>query len=73
MEEFYGFIFEVNKYVLILCLEIGELVDWIIWEYKYGWVRILDIGMGSGCIVVFLVKNLEEVEVVLWDVLEKVL
>ena len=53
--------------------ETGELVDWIIREHKYGRVRILDIGTGSGCIAVSLAKNLEEAEVVSWDVSEKAL
>ena len=51
-EEFYGLTFEVNKHVLIPRPETGELVDWIIREHKYGRVRILDIGTGSGCIAV---------------------
>ena len=72
-EEFYGLTFEVNKHVLIPRPETGELVDWIIREHKYGRVRILDIGTGSGCIAVSLAKNLEEAEVVSWDVSEKVL
>ena len=49
------------------------MVDWIIREHKYGRVRILDIGTGSGCIAVSLAKNLEEAEVVSWDVSEKAL
>ncbi len=53
-EEFYGLTFEVNKHVLIPRPETGELVDWIIREHKYGRVRILDIGTGSGCIAVSL-------------------
>ena len=72
-EEFYGLTFEVNKHVLIPRPETGELVDWIIREHKYGRVRILDIGTGSGCIAVSLAKNLEEAEVVSWDVSEKAL
>ena len=72
-EEFYGLTFEVNKHVLIPRPETGELVDWIIREHKYGRVRILDIGTGSGCIAVSLAKNLEGAEVVSWDVSEKAL
>lgn len=72
-EEFYGLTFEVNKHVLIPRPETGELVDWIIREHKYGWVKILDIGTGSGCIAVSLTKNMEEAEVVSWDVSEKAL
>ena len=72
-EEFYGLTFEVNKHVLIPRPETGELVDWIIREHKYGRVKILDIGTGSGCIAVSLTKNLEEAEVVSWDVSEKAL
>lgn len=45
----------------------------IIREHKYGRVKILDIGTGSGCIAVSLTKNLEEAEVVSWDVSEKAL
>lgn len=67
-EEFYGLTFEVNEHVLIPRPETGELVDWIIRDFKPGRPRVLDIGTGSGCIAISLAKHLEGAEVVSWDV-----
>lgn len=59
---FYGLLFKVNEKVLIPRPETEELVDWIIKEYesvaKTKELTILDIGTGSGCIPIALVKNL---------------
>lgn len=41
--------------VLIFCFEIEELVDLIVKEVVIG-ICLLDIGIGSGCIVISLVK-----------------
>ncbi|MDR1436536.1 MAG: peptide chain release factor N(5)-glutamine methyltransferase [Candidatus Symbiothrix sp.] len=58
--EFYGLKFRVNENVLIPRPETEELVDWIV---KSGPVPApgLDIGTGSGCIAISLVKSLPAV------------
>lgn len=70
VEDFYGLTFEVDRNVLIPRPETEELVDWVIRENIGRGMRILDIGTGSGCIAISLAKNLEEAEVVSWDVSE---
>ncbi len=60
--EFYGMTFRVCKDVLIPRPETEELVDFIIKKHqnKTGntTLNILDIGTGSGCIIISLAKNL---------------
>ena len=56
---FYGFIFSTRKGILIPRPETEELVDWIIKDNKGSKKRYLDIGTGSGCIIVSISKNLE--------------
>jgi|TARA_R100000479_G_scaffold69849_1_gene33488 release factor glutamine methyltransferase len=59
--EFYGLTFNVNKNTLIPRPETEELVEWIIEDSvseKRSNYSILDIGTGSGCIAISLVKNL---------------
>ena len=57
---FYGHEFHVDNRVLIPRPETEELVDWIINEHKsdLNEKRILDIGTGSGCIIISLLKKL---------------
>lgn len=52
--------FKVNKFVLIPRPETEELVRWIVEQYGLTdkKVRILDLGTGSGCIPISLVKNM---------------
>lgn len=58
-KEFYGLKFKVNKNVLIPRPETETLVEKIIFEMKNRHsVKILDIGTGSGCIIVTLAKKL---------------
>lgn len=58
-KEFYGFKFKVNKHVLIPRPETETLVDRIVFELKGKHnLRILDIGTGSGCIIISLAKTL---------------
>ena len=74
--EFYGLRFEVNENTLIPRQETEELVELIIVESRKSKVElpiILDIGTGSGCIAVSLVKNLPNAEVFAIDVSEKAL
>ncbi len=66
--EFYGLLFKVNPAVLIPRPETEELVDWIINDYRQLTPAILDIGTGSGCIPVSLVKNLPGSSADGWDI-----
>ena len=71
--EFYGLIFKVTPAVLIPRPETEELVDWIISDYKNISPTILDIGTGSGCIPISLMKNLPEATAEAWDISEDAL
>lgn len=66
--EFYGSLFKVSRAVLIPRPETEELVDWIVQDYKSCKPVILDIGTGSGCIPIALVKNLPGACAEGWDV-----
>lgn len=74
---FYGLEFEVNPNVLIPRPETEELVEWIIQSQNLKAesqkIKILDIGTGSGCIVISLAKNLPNAQVFAIDVSEKAL
>jgi release factor glutamine methyltransferase len=58
--EFYGLPFKVNPAVLIPRPETEELVEWVLTSIddKHSKASILDIGTGSGCIVISIKKNL---------------
>lgn len=75
--EFFGLPFIVNENVLIPRPETEELVDWIISEDKkferQKSIKILDIGTGSGCIAISLVKNILNATVFAIDVSSKAL
>ncbi len=66
--EFYGSKFIVNQAVLIPRPETEELVEWIVRDYKNLKPQILDIGTGSGCIPVSLLKNLPNSSSDGWDI-----
>jgi len=71
--EFYGLQFKVTKNTLIPRPETEELVDWIIKDQlliNNNELTILDIGTGSGCIPISLVKNLTGAKVTSVDVSE---
>ena len=57
---FYGHNFHVNSHVLIPRPETEELVHWVISDYKSseGQLCMLDIGTGSGCILLSICKSL---------------
>ncbi|MBX4188259.1 MAG: peptide chain release factor N(5)-glutamine methyltransferase [Candidatus Doudnabacteria bacterium] len=58
-KEFFRYKFKVNKYVLIPRPETESLVERIAFELKGSHnLKILDIGTGSGCIIVSLAKTL---------------
>lgn len=70
--EFFSNRFFVNENVLIPRPETEELVDWVLQEYpdKSEKIKILDVGTGSGCIVISLAKALPNAVVTAIDVSE---
>jgi release factor glutamine methyltransferase len=82
--EFYGLPFKVNPSVLIPRPETEELVEWILSSVaesqkqkaegiKHYTGSILDIGTGSGCIVISLKKNLPTTQASAIDISESAL
>jgi release factor glutamine methyltransferase len=70
--EFYGRRFKVNPAVLIPRPETEELADWIIQDNRGSdWLKILDIGTGSGCLAITLAKELPGAEVHALDISQK--
>ena len=57
--KFYGLSFHTKKGILIPRPETEELVDWILKDNQGSEKKYLDIGTGSGCIVISLAKNLK--------------
>ncbi|MAX68613.1 MAG: protein-(glutamine-N5) methyltransferase, release factor-specific [Flavobacteriales bacterium] len=57
--KFYGLSFHTMKGILVPRPETEELVDWIIKDNKESEKKYLDIGTGSGCIIISLAKNLK--------------
>ena len=57
--KFYGLSFYTKKGILIPRPETEELVDWIIKDNQGSEKKYLDIGTGSGCIIISLAKNLK--------------
>jgi len=58
-KEFYRLKFKVNKHVLIPRPETETLVERMVFELKGRHnLKILDVGTGSGCIIISLAKNL---------------
>lgn len=70
---FYDLTFKVTPDVLIPRPETEELVQWIVETINIKKPRILDIGTGSGCIAISLVKNLRNSVVSAIDISEKAL
>ena len=69
---FMDLVFKLNNNVLIPRPETEELVNWIIND-KHVNKNILDIGTGSGCIAISLSKNLNNCNVLGWDINEDVI
>jgi len=66
---FFGLEFKVDANVLIPRPETEELVAWILKQTDSSqFLKILDIGTGSGCIAVSLAKHLPNAEVYVLDV-----
>tara|TARA_Y100001935_G_scaffold15120_1_gene11328 strand:+ start:3807 stop:4655 length:849 start_codon:yes stop_codon:yes gene_type:complete len=57
-KEFWSKVFIINKHALIPRPETELMVDRIIKIYKYQKISILDIGTGSGCILISLLSEL---------------
>ena len=57
--KFYGLSFHTKKEILIPRPETEELVDWIIKDNQGSEKKYLDIGTGSGCVIISLAKNLK--------------
>ena len=66
--EFYGLPFYSVSGVLIPRPETEELVQWIIQENQHPEPTILDIGTGSGCIVISLQKKIPQSTVLACDI-----
>jgi len=66
--EFYGLPFYTVPGVLIPRPETEELVQWIIQENKHSKPTILDIGTGTGCIAISLLKNITDSKVLACDI-----
>ena len=66
--EFYGLKIKVDQNVLIPRPETEELVNWIINDYRNLAPSVLDIGTGSGCIPISLMKNLPGATAQGWDI-----
>lgn len=60
--------FNVNEHVLIPRPETEELVQWIIDDNKNEPLRLLEIGTGSGCIPVALMKSMPSLEITSIDI-----
>jgi release factor glutamine methyltransferase len=72
--EFYGLRLKVGPGILIPRPETEELVHWIQTDYqKCSFLRVLDIGTGSGCIAVALAKSLFSAIIDAFDVSEDAL
>lgn len=75
--EFYGLPFKVNEYTLIPRPETEELVSFILEDVTSSavekYLKILDIGTGTGCISISLAKNLPKANVHALDVSEEAL
>jgi len=66
--EFFGLTFSVNQSVLIPRPETEELVELILKNHSEKNLSILDVGTGSGCIAVSLVKNMPSATVYALDI-----
>lgn len=73
--EFCGLTFKVNNQTLIPRPETEELVEWILnnSEFRIQNLELLDIGTGSGCIAIWIAKNLPNSKISALDISEEAL
>ena len=72
-KEFWSIKLSVNKDVLIPRPETEILVDYLVKYYKHHGPFILDIGTGSGCIIISLLQELKKSKGVAIDISNKAL
>ena len=67
---FYGYKFILDRKVLIPRPETEELVHWVVKDHKMDndGLRVLDIGSGSGCIILSILKSLKKSSGVALDI-----
>lgn len=70
---FYGYLFEVNKHVLIPRFETEQLIEKTLGYLKHKKLKIIDLGTGSGCIAITLKKKLPESTVTAYELSEEAL
>lgn len=58
-KEFYGLNFKVNQNTLIPRPETELIIDYILDKFKDKILSVIDVGTGSGCIIISLAKNLK--------------
>ena len=72
--EFYGFTLKTDSRALIPRPETEELVDWVVQENRTrASLKVLDIGTGTGCIAIAMVKFLPKARVAALDLSEAAL
>lgn len=71
--DFYGLEFYVDEHVLIPRPETEELVHWILNDNNDDLLSLLDIGTGSGCIPISIIKNKPNWKITAIDISENAL
>lgn len=73
-KEFYGFAFEVNKNILIPRPETELMVEKILVEInKQKKTVLIDVGTGSGCVPISVLKNTKQIQCFAIDISQKAL
>lgn len=67
-KEFYSLKFNVNQHTLIPRPDSECLVDFVIKNFKESNPKILDLGTGSGCLVITILKNIPNASALAIDV-----
>lgn len=66
--EFYGYVFEVNKFTLIPRPETEHIVSWVVENFNKPGLKVLDVGTGTGCLGLSIAKELEDSALEGWDI-----